>query len=147
MTYKEKQIRSIAKTLTIRVCFSISHLVNGFIVSGSWIIGASIVGVAALVNMILHWLHERVWNYFQFNRKPADGLMFVDGHPRTISKSVTWRILISINNFVIPYLITGSWKAAAAFFTIATITNIIIYYTHERLWNKVSWGKTKVDDL
>lgn len=142
--YQETQTRSIAKTLTIRVCFSLSHLINGFIVSGSWIVGASIVGVAALVNMTLHWLHERAWNYFQFNRKPADSIMFVEGHPRTISKSVTWRILISINNFLIPYFMTGSWKAAAAFFTIATIMNIVIYYTHERVWNKFSWGKKEI---
>lgn len=144
--FKESHARSIAKTLTIRVCFSLSHLVNGFIVSGSWVIGASILGVAAVINMCLHWLHERVWNYFQFNRKPKDNLMFFEGHPRTISKSITWRILITLNNFLIPYFMTGSWKAAVAFLTIATVMNTIIYYTHERVWNRISWGKTKVDE-
>ncbi len=141
--YTETQSRSIAKTLTIRVLFSLSHLLNGFIVSGSWIVGASIVGVAALVNMTLHWLHERVWNWFQWNRKPEDNAFFKDGHPRTVSKSVTWRALITINNFMIPYLMTGSWKQAAAFLTIATVINIVIYYSHERLWNMVKWGKTE----
>jgi hypothetical protein len=29
----------------------------------------------------------------------------------------------------------------AAFLTIATIMNIVIYYTHERIWNRVTWGK------
>jgi hypothetical protein len=37
---------------------------------------------------------------------------------------------------------TGSWKAAAAFLTIATILNIIIYYSHERIWNRITWGKS-----
>jgi uncharacterized membrane protein len=139
--YTEEHKRSIVKTLTIRVCFSLSHLLNGFIVSGSWLIGAQIVGIAAIVNMTLHWLHERAWNYAQWNRKPGDTKLFLDGQPRTISKSITWRALITINNFVIPYLATGSWKAAATFLTIATIMNIVIYYTHERVWNRVSWGK------
>jgi uncharacterized membrane protein len=143
MTYEETHARSIAKTLTVRVLFSLSHLLNGFIVSGSWVIGASIVGVAALVNMTLHWLHERVWNWVQWNRKPEDNAFFKDGHPRTVSKSVTWRALITINNFMIPYLMTGSWKQAAAFLTIATVINIVIYYSHERLWNIVKWGKTE----
>lgn len=144
----EEQKRSIAKALTARVMFTMSHLVNGFIISGSWIIGAQIVGVAAVVNLLLFWGHERAWNYFQFNRKPKDGLMFIDGHPRTVSKSVTWRALITINNFLIPYILTGSWKAAAAFLTIATIMNIILYYTHERVWNKFSWGKeTKIQPV
>lgn len=137
----EEQKRSIAKALTARVMFTMSHLVNGFIISGSWVMGAQIVGVAAVVNLLLFWGHERAWNYFQFNRKPKDGLMFVDGHPRSVSKAVTWRILITINNFLIPYILTGSWKAAAAFLTIATIMNTVLYYTHERVWNRFSWGK------
>jgi uncharacterized membrane protein len=141
MKYTETQLRSIFKTLTIRVLFSISHLVNGFIVSGSWIIGAQIVGIAAVINMGLHWAHERAWNYAQWNRKPKDNLMFLDGQPRTISKSITWRALITFNNFMIPYLTTGSWKSAIAFLTIATIMNIVIYYTHERVWNRIGFGK------
>ena len=139
--FKETQQRSIAKTLTIRVLFSLSHLVNGFIVSGSWIIGAQILGIAAVVNMFLHWAHERAWNWVQWNRQPGDTKMFLDGQPRTISKSITWRALITINNFMIPYILTGSWKAAVAFLTIATVMNIVIYYTHERVWNRFTWGK------
>lgn len=140
-TFKETQQRSIAKTLTIRVLFSLSHLVNGFIVSGSWIIGAQILGIAAVVNMFLHWAHERVWNWVQWNRQPGDTEMFLDGQPRTISKSITWRLLITINNFMIPYILTGSWKAAVVFLTIASVMNIVIYYTHERVWNRFTWGK------
>lgn len=141
--YSETHGRSIAKTLTIRVLFSLSHLVNGFIVSGSWMVGASIVGVAAVINMTLHWVHERVWNWVQWNRKPQDNAFFKDGHPRTVSKSITWRALITVNNFLIPYFMTGSWKQAAAFLTIATIMNIVIYYSHERVWNMIKWGKTE----
>jgi uncharacterized membrane protein len=141
MKYTETQLRSIFKTLTIRVLFSLSHFINGFIVSGSWLIGAQIVGIAAVINMGLHWVHERAWNYAQWNRKPEDNLMFLDGQPRTISKSITWRALITFNNFMIPYLTTGSWKSAIAFLTIATIMNIVIYYTHERVWNKIGFGK------
>jgi hypothetical protein len=139
--YDERQKRSIAKTLTLRILVSFSHLINGFIVSGSWIIGSQILGIAAVANMILHWAHERAWNRAQWNRQPKDNLLFLDGQPRTISKSITWRILITINNFMIPFIVTGSWKAAAAFLTIATIINVVLYYAHERVWNKVNWGK------
>lgn len=141
MTYSETHIRSVCKTLTVRVCFTLSHILNGFIVTGSWMTGVTIASIAVLVNMFLFWAHERVWNWVQWNRKPKNGLFFIDGHPRTISKSVTWRALITMNNFLIPYLATGSWKAALAFLTVATFLNIIVYYTHERVWNMVKWGK------
>jgi len=137
----EQQRRSVAKTLTVRVCFTLSHLLNGYIVTGALVLGAQIAGIATLVNMLLFWAHERAWNYVQWNRKPGDTRMFVDGQPRTISKSITWRALITINNFMIPYLLTGSWQTAAAFLGLATIMNIVVYYTHERVWNLVKWGK------
>jgi len=141
MSFSESHPRSVAKTLTVRVCFTLSHILNGFIVTGSWMTGVTIASVAVLINMILFWAHERTWNWVQWNRNPKDGLFFVDGHPRTISKSITWRAVITINNFLIPYLTTGSWKAALAFLTIATLLNIVVYYTHERVWNLISWGK------
>ena len=143
-TFNEKHPRSIAKTASVRICFTLSHLVNGFIVSGAWIIGAQIAGIAAVINACLFWAHERTWNWVQWNRKPADNRFFKDGHPRTISKSVTWRALITVNNFMIPYLLTGSWQTAITFLTIATIMNIVIYYTHERIWDRIAWGKNVI---
>ena len=63
-TFYETQLRTIAKTLTIRVLFTLSHLLNGYIVTGDLIIGAQIAGVAALINMALFWLHDRAWEFF-----------------------------------------------------------------------------------
>jgi uncharacterized membrane protein len=144
MMFTESHARTVAKTLTVRVCFTLSHILNGFIVTGSWMTGVTIASFAVLINMLLFWGHERVWNWFQWNRKPTDNMFFVDGHPRTISKSITWRALITINNFMIPFITTGSWQAALAFLTIATFLNIIVYYTHERAWNLIKWGKNEL---
>lgn len=143
--FYETHTRTIAKTLTIRVLFTLSHLLNGFIVTGSFVIGAQIAGVAAIINMALFWIHDRAWEFAAFNRKPGDTKLFVDGHPRTISKSITWRALITINNFMIPFIMTGSWQSAIAFLGIATVLNIIVYYAHERVWNGVVWGKREKD--
>ena len=144
MMFTESHARTVAKTLTVRVCFTLSHILNGFIVTGSWMTGVTIASFAVLINMLLFWAHERIWNWFQWNRKPKDNMFFVDGHPRTISKSITWRALITINNFMIPFITTGSWQIALAFLTIATFLNIIVYYTHERAWNLIKWGKNEL---
>lgn len=141
MTYSESHPRSVAKTLTVRVCFTLSHILNGYIVTGSWMTGVTIASFAVLINMLLFWGHERVWNWVQWNRKPQDNMFFVDGHPRTISKSVAWRAIITLNNFLIPFITTGSWQTALAFLTVATFLNIVVYYLHERAWNLVKWGK------
>ena len=137
----ENHPRTLAKVVSWRVLLTISHFVNGYIVSGSWATGAAIAGLAAIINSVLYWAHERGWNFAQWNRKPTDGILFFEGQPRTISKILTWRVLITASNFLIPFIITGSWGSAAAFLGIATVVNIALFYGHERLWNRVVWGK------
>jgi len=141
MKFIENHPRTIAKVISWRVLLTISHIVNGFIVSGSWATGLQIAGLAAVINSVLYWAHERGWNFAQWNRKPKDGLMFFEGQPRTISKIITWRVLITSSNFLIPFIMTGSWGSAAAFLGIATIVNVALFYSHERIWNRIVWGK------
>lgn len=141
MKFIENHPRTIAKVISWRVLLTISHIVNGFIVTGSWTTGLQIAGLAAVINSVLYWAHERGWNFAQWNRKPKDDLLFFEGQPRTISKIVTWRVLITASNFLIPFIMTGSWGSAALFLGIATVVNVALFYTHERLWNRIVWGK------
>jgi uncharacterized membrane protein len=67
--YTEYHIRSLLKTLTIRILFTLSHILNGFIISGAWSTGFKIAGAALFINSGLYYLHERFWNETQWNRK------------------------------------------------------------------------------
>lgn len=141
MKYIENNLRTIIKTISWRVLLTVSHIINGFIVSGSIIVGLKIAGWSLIINSCLYWIHERLWNYVQWNKKPKDGKFFKDGHPRTTTKMITWRIIVNFSNFFIPYFMTGSWGQAGAFFTIAVIVNMTLFYVHERVWNIIKWGK------
>jgi uncharacterized membrane protein len=145
MKFQETHARTIAKVITWRVALTTSHLINAWIVTGNWITGLQIAALATIINSVLFWAHERVWNQAQWRRHHLE-YTFIDGHPRTISKIVTWRIAVSISNFVIPWIITGSWQSGLAFLTVATVVNMIIYWTHERVWNRVSWGKNIISE-
>ena len=146
MKLTEKHPRTLVKTISWRVLLTISHFVNGVIVTGSIAVGLNIAGWSAVVNSILYWLHERIWNWFQWNKKPADNYFFQDGHPRTTTKMITWRLIVNFSNFFIPFFMTGSWGVAGAFFTIAVFVNMALFYGHERIWNRIKWGKeVKVD--
>lgn len=145
MKFTEKHPRSIAKVISWRVLLTASHTINGLIVTGSLALGLKIAGWSLVINSVLYWLHERAWNWAQWNRKPQDTKFFKDGHPRTTSKMITWRVLVTLSNFVIPYFATGSWGQAVLFTGIATIVNMALFYGHERLWNLVAWGKSVKD--
>jgi len=71
---------------------------------------------------------------------------FYERIPRSIVKVITWRVVITMSNFTAGYLASGSWQTGLKVAIGATIINSIIYYLHERAWNKASWGK-KVEEL
>ena len=60
---------------------------------------------------------------------------------RSLIKSVTWRVIASLDTFLIAWLVTGriSWAGTIASFEILTKT--FLYYFHERGWNYIFWGK------
>ena len=67
-----------------------------------------------------------------------------ESHPRSLLKAVSWRILGSIDTFILGMIFTSDAKAAGAIAGTEVITKIGLYYLHERAWASSSWGH-KVD--
>ena len=64
---------------------------------------------------------------------------------RSLAKTLSWRILATSDTFVISWLITGTLSMAGAIAGIEVVTKMFLYYGHERIWNKIKWGKDKTD--
>jgi|LauGreDrversion4_2_1035121.scaffolds.fasta_scaffold1003606_2 uncharacterized membrane protein len=139
--FHETQLRSLSKVVTWRILITVSHMINAVVATGSWLTGLQIAGLALVINSGLFWAHERSWNFIQWNRQQNPNTTFVEGQPRSLSKIVSWRVLITFSNFLIPFIITGSWGQAAIFAGMATVVNMVLYWSHERAWNRMSWGK------
>lgn len=60
---------------------------------------------------------------------------------RSLIKTITWRIIASLDTFLIAWFVSGSISVGGWIATIEVITKIILYYFHERAWNKVKWGQ------
>ena len=74
---------------------------------------------------------------------------FYEKAMRSLGKVVTWRILVTITNFVGGYLASGSWMVGIGVVSFALVVNSILYFFHERAWNKIDAGKEikdKVDE-
>ena len=65
-----------------------------------------------------------------------------DSNNRSIAKTISWRLTGSFSTFMISYLILGSFSIASSIAVIQIIANTILYYLHERVWNKINWGRT-----
>jgi|LGOV01.1.fsa_nt_gb uncharacterized membrane protein len=63
-----------------------------------------------------------------------------EAHYRSIVKSISWRIVGTLDTIIISWLITGEVKTALTIGSIEVITKMVLYYFHERTWNKIKWG-------
>lgn len=60
---------------------------------------------------------------------------------RSVAKALTFRILVIISNGILVYLLTGEVKLVLSVVTLTTVINTLLYFLHERIWNKVDWGR------
>jgi uncharacterized membrane protein len=144
LQFNEHNPRSLAKVITFRVLLTISHVINAWIATGSWADGFKIAALATVINSIIYWLHERAWARGNWSRI-ISASTYQEKQLRTVGKMVSWRFAITASNFLIPYFISGSFGSAAIFVGLATVVNIIIYWAHDRAWDRITWGKTVTD--
>jgi adenylylsulfate kinase len=60
---------------------------------------------------------------------------------RTVVKTISYRVSILILDFTSIYLFTGKIKIALGFMIVSNVYTTIGYFFHERIWDKVKWGK------
>lgn len=60
---------------------------------------------------------------------------------RSLIKSISWRLVGTVDTMLISFLITGQLKFALSIGGIEFFTKIFLYYLHERLWNVIKFGK------
>jgi len=67
----------------------------------------------------------------------------IDARKRALAKAISWRAIASIVLGLITWEFTGNLKSTALITVFYTLVQIFLYFQHERLWNHVSWGRTK----
>ena len=65
-------------------------------------------------------------------------------YKRHIAKTITWRIVGTLDTIILSWIITGNFKLGMAIGGVEVITKMVLYYFHERAWYKFS--KFGVDD-
>ena len=68
----------------------------------------------------------------------------MEKHHRSILKAASWRLWGTIDTILIAFLITGKVKLAVSIGAIEIFTKTAFYYLHERLWNKINFGRTSI---
>ncbi len=67
----------------------------------------------------------------------------MDTPRRSIVKALSWRLLATLITTGIVYYFTGKGEFAATIGLADTLIKLFVYITHERVWNRISYGRQK----
>jgi len=59
-------------------------------------------------------------------------------YKRHIAKTISWRIVGTLDTIILSRIITGSWTIGLTIGGIEVITKMVLYFLHERAWYKFS---------
>ena len=59
-------------------------------------------------------------------------------YKRHVAKTISWRVIGTLDTIILSGIITGSWKLGMAIEGVELITKMILYFLHERAWYKFS---------
>jgi uncharacterized membrane protein len=59
-------------------------------------------------------------------------------YKRHIAKTITWRVIGTLDTILLSWLITGSLKWGVTIGGVELFTKMFLYYFHERAWYKFS---------
>ena len=65
----------------------------------------------------------------------------MDSKFRSLTKAIVWRIIGTVDTFILSLLITGKAKWAFGIASFEFLTKTVLYYIHEQVWARIEWGK------
>ena len=60
---------------------------------------------------------------------------------RSLIKTMTWRLIATLDTFLISWFVTGKLVFAGAIASLEILTKMFLYFLHERGWAKIKWGR------
>lgn len=68
-------------------------------------------------------------------------------YKRHLFKTISWRVIGTLDTIILSGLITGSWETGLVIGGVEILTKMVLYYLHERVWYKYIrlglWPKEK----
>jgi len=141
--FNEQYLRTLAKVVSWRLVQIIIFTVNTYIITGNLTLGFQLAGIGLVINSILYWAHERLWNKADWGRVSNQSKIFSEQQFRAINKMITWKILMIISLYLIAFISTSNSKVSFSIMSSIILVNFFAFWLHERIWNSIKWGKQK----
>ena len=114
----------LLKTLSWRVVGTLDTLLLSWLITGNLAVGIQISIADFVVKTLLYYLHEKLW-HDRWTSQP---------NRRHLLKTISWRVTGTLSTILLAYFIWEDGLASLQIGSAETLTKMILYYFHERLW-------------
>lgn len=129
------QARALTKAITWRIVGTIDTYLWSYVVTGAAGSAGQIASFETVTKIGLFYLHERAWRLIPWG---------VNARVRSLVKAITWRLVGSLDTFLLSLLVTGSARYAVSIASLEALSKIFLFYAHERVWRTVPWGRLEL---
>ena len=133
----DSNLRTFIKTLSYRILSVLTVLLLSIVLDYGAGFGVKFIIITMTIGFALFFIHERIWNMFTILKNGIE-----DTVKRSLLKTISWRVMSFIALFIIGMVLGLSSESALSWTIANNIAFIGIHYLHERLWNRIKWGKT-----
>ena len=135
----DTKVRSFIKGMTWRLIATSDTVFLSWFFTGSITAALSIGALELLTKTALYYIHERVWSrVVRAWRKRGESQIM---KRTSVGKALTWRFFASLDTTLLAFIVTGNIVAAVSIGGVEIFTKLFFYYTHERVWSHVRWGR------
>ena len=71
--------------------------------------------------------------------------MYKETNIRSVAKGLSWRVIATGTTMGIVYIFFGNVELAIATGLLETVAKVALYWGHEKVWQKIRWGRKKID--
>lgn len=128
----DSHARAVVKGVTWRIIGTLDTFAWSWLITHEPVKAGAIASAEVFTKVFLFYLHERVWRLLKFAP---------NSHLRSLAKAVSWRVVGSLDTFVLSMIVTGNGKYAISIASAEAVTKIVLYYLHERGWRRIKWGR------
>lgn len=132
----DTNLRTFAKTFSYRTAVAVSIFIAALVMDYSAGFGLTFVVLSYTVGFASFWVQEKIWNLVKWGKIGVDDLKI-----RSAVKTITWRIWSFFVLFVLGMVLGLQADHAVEWSIVTNILFIVVHYVHERVWNRISWGK------
>lgn len=122
--------RHIAKSLSWRFVGTIDTFLFAWAITGDLKEGINLSLITTFTKLIWYYFHEQIWV------KSA----IVNSNKRHLIKTFSWRVIGTLDTILFGWLITGNPFTGLKIGGVETVSKMLLYFGHEKLWYKINYG-------